>query len=215
MKLTLTIVVVYVAWVLLGRGIVDRNWRMRHPRPADSNAEFEKVYGGTAVRILAFYARDGVLTEGDKTVICYGVLNAKSVGISPPVEGVGVSMNRCVEVAPQRETEYTLTAEGNDGHAVSQSFTIAVQADPATLPKITSFRIAGRRQDYLGRPIFLLSYADQNAEEITIDPPVFSTMHRSPYGQFYVQPRQTTTYTLKATGKHGHVAQKQLTVDVP
>jgi hypothetical protein len=215
LKLTLTIVVVYVMWVLLGRGIVDRNWRLRHGRIDDFNARFEKLYGGSAVRILAFYARDGVLMEGGKTVICYGVLNAKSVAISPPVEGVGVSLNRCVEVAPMHETEYTLTVEGNDGHTVAQSFTLAVQADPATLPKITSFRIAGRRKDYLGRPLFLLAYSDQNGEEITIDPPVFSTMHRSPYGQFYVAPRQTTTYTLKVTGKHGHVAERQLTVEVP
>ena len=48
-----------------------------------------------------------------------------------------------------------------------------------------------------------------------IDPPVFPTLHGSPYGNFYVSPRKTTTYTLTVTGKKGRQARRQLTVEVP
>jgi hypothetical protein len=98
---------------------------------------------------------------------------------------------------------------------VSQSLLLGVQADPDTLPAITSFRIDKRERDYSGKWIFSLSYAIQNPGEVSIDPPAFPPLHRSPYGNFYVAPPKTTTYTLTVTGPHGHEARKQLTVEVP
>src|SRR5204863_9006007 len=123
--------------------------------------------------------------------------------------------NRGVEVGAERETRYTLTAEGADGRRISESFVLGVHADQDTLPRITSFGIAKRERDYTGKWIFSLSFAAQNPEEVSIDPPVFSPLHRSPMGSFYVAPEKTTTYTLTVTGKYGHKAQKQVTVEVP
>lgn len=139
----------------------------------------------------------------------------KSARIDPPVEGVSPSLNRCVEARPERDTHYTLTTEGADGHAVSESLSLRVVPDPGALPKIAYFRIAGRQKDYLGRTIFSLSFASQNAEEVSIDPPVFHPLHGAPSGQFYVMPDKTTTYTLSVAGKHGNVARQPLTVEVP
>ena len=216
MVAAIALVLAYVSWVFLDRYLSGRRWLGRHqPVPAAGNLAFENAYGGTAVKIVQFYAREGVVTEGQATAICYGVLNAKSVRITPPLEGAGVSLNRCLEVAPEHDTRYTLTVDGNDGRTVSASFDLAVVADTATLPRISYFRIADRKRDYLGRPLFLLAYANQNAEEVSIDPPVFSPMHRTPMGRFYVRPDKTTTYTLTVKGPHHHVAQQQLTVVVP
>jgi hypothetical protein len=169
---------------------------------------------GDGVKILQFYARDGVVTEGEKTVLCYGVSNARSVRIDPPVEGVGPALTRCVEVQPKRETHYTLIAEGSDGHTVSQSFDVRVGADTALLPKITSFRVAGCTKDYQGEPVFSVSFAAQNVEQVSIDPAAFQPLRGSTYGQFYVKPLKTTTYTLSVAGKYGHVARQQLKLDV-
>jgi hypothetical protein len=130
------------------------------------------------------------------------------------VEGVSVSLNRCVEVAPEKDTRYTLTAEGNDGHAVSESFVLKVRPDPATLPKITSFHVAKHETDH-GRHIFSIAFSQQNGELVDIDPPVFPTLHGAPVGNFYVSPGKTTTYTLTVTGKKGRQARRQLTVEVP
>ncbi len=167
------------------------------------------------VKITAFYPRETVVTEGDKTLLCYGVSNAKSVRIDPPVDGVSPSLTRCVEVRPKGETTYTLTAEGFDGKAVSQSVTVRIGTDTATLPRISSFQINGKQKDYSGKMVYSLSFAAQNADEISINPPVFPTLHGAPSGQFSVKPDKTTTYTLSVKGKNGHTAQKHLTVEVP
>jgi hypothetical protein len=208
--------VLYAGWVFGSRYFSGGYWStLKARKAAEQQAAFDRTYGGTAVKILQFYARDGALTEGSGSVICYGVLNAKSVRIEPPVEGVFPALNRCVAVQPQHQTRYTLTAEGKDGRTVSESFVLAVRADEATLPKVTSFKVQNRELDYRGRPVYLVSFGAQNAETVDIDPQAFPTLHGAPNGRFYVSPEKTTTYTLTVTGKHGHKAQQKLTLQVP
>jgi hypothetical protein len=166
------------------------------------------------VKITAFYPRDAIVTEGGKTVLCYGVTNAKSVHIDPPVEGVSPALSRCVEIRPRGETRYTLTAEGADGQLVTQSAVVHIGTDTSTLPRISSFQIDGKSKDYAGKAVYNLSFSDQNAEEVSIDPPVFPTLHGAPSGSFSVRPDKTTTYTLKVKGRNGHVVEKQLTIEV-
>jgi hypothetical protein len=91
------------------------------------NPEFERQYGGDTVRILQFYARDGVLKLGETTLLCYGVINASAVRMEPAVEGVYPSVARCLEVAPARTTNYTLTAEGAKGQRVIGSVKVVVR----------------------------------------------------------------------------------------
>ena len=214
--IAVVVAAVYAGWIFLPRYLLDRRWqRGLHPDQTARAAEFESIYGGTAVKILQFYAREASLTEGTPSVICYGVLNAKSVRIEPPVEGVSVSPNRCVEVAPERDTRYTLTAEGTDGHTISASFVLPVTPDVESLPGVTSFRIEDHKPDYRGRQVFLISFGTRNPVTVDIDPPVFPTLHGAPNGRFYVAPERTTTYTLTVTGKRGHKARRQLTVEVP
>ena len=167
------------------------------------------------VKITAFYARDLIVTEGGSTVLCYGVANAKSVFLDPPVETITPSLNRCIEVRPKTETRYTLTAVGSAGESVSESVTIRLGADQSALPRITSFQIDGKQKDYAGQTIFTLSFGVQNAEEVSIDPPAFPPLHGAPTGQFSVKPEKTTIYTLIVKGKNGHVARQKLTVEVP
>jgi hypothetical protein len=96
------------------------------PDPAQlrRQAEFERAYGGSELKIVQFYSAAAEVPEGDPVTICYGVINAKSVRIEPPVDGVGVSINRCVQATPRRETKYTLFATGGDGAVVSQSIVV-------------------------------------------------------------------------------------------
>ena len=185
----------------------------RERSQAQANAAFLRTYGTADLRILQFYARDGVLLQGHSTVLCYGVLNATRVRIEPRVEGASPALNRCLEVAPLHDTRYTLTAEAADGHTASESFRLAVVPDPATLPKITSFGIARKGIDR-GRPYFVLSFTVENAETIDLDPAVIPTLHRAPLGQFEVSPNKTTVYTLTVTGKYGHRVSRQLRVTI-
>jgi hypothetical protein len=203
---------VYLAGIFGGRLLRYRNRDVAREREeARANQAFLHTYGGTAVRILQFYARDGELVEGRSTVLCYGVVNATSVRIDPPVEGVSPALNRCVEVAPLQDTRYTLTAGDEGGRSASESFTLHVVADAETLPKITSFRVARQGADG-GRRYYVLAFQTQNGVTVEVDPPVIPTMHGAPIGQFTVVPNGPTVYTLKVTGKHGRVAKRSLTL---
>jgi hypothetical protein len=125
------------------------------------------------------------------------------------------ALNRCVEAAPQHDTKYTLTAEGNDGQTVTAEFTLAVKPDLANRPRITDFRVTKHTFEQ-GRHYFTIAFAFANARTVTIDPPVFSPLVDSaPFGQWVVTPEATTTYTLTVMDKKGRKASKQLTVEVP
>jgi len=215
LRVAAIVMVVYLAYVLLARHTASQHWaahRNSAPSAPEPNPKFEAAYGGTAVKILQFYARDGVVTEGQGTVICYGVLNAKSLRIDPPVEGVYPALNRCIAVDPERDTKYTLTAEGNDGQTASAQLALAVKPDPANLPRITEFEVV-KHSFELGHHYFTIAFRFENARTVKIDPPVFSTIEDSaPFGQFIVAPATSTTYTLTVVGKKGRKASKQLRV---
>lgn len=207
---------VYLGYVFLARHTTDQRWAdgQKRAEPAP-NPKFEATYGGTGLKILQFYAREGTITEDQGTVICYGVLNAKSVRIEPPVEGVYPAFNKCVAIQPEHDTKYTLVAEGSDGQTATAAFTVAVKPDVAGLPRITAFQVVKHSLE-LGHHYFTIAFRFENARTVSIDPPAFSTIEDSaPFGQFMVAPEATTTYTLTVVGKKGRKAQKQLTVDVP
>jgi len=95
------------------------------------------------VRILQFYATVGSLTAGQKALLCYGVENARSVRISPMLQGVYPALSRCVEILPEHTTHYMIMAEGYDGQVATRSFTLAVQAVPVS-PRILNYAEAAR-----------------------------------------------------------------------
>lgn len=90
------------------------------------------------VRILQFYASVGSITAGQKALLCYGVENARSVRISPMLQGVYPALSRCVEILPQHTTHYMIMAEGYDGQVATRSFTLSVQSVPVS-PQILNY----------------------------------------------------------------------------
>ena len=95
------------------------------------------------VRILQFYATSGLLTLGEKAQLCYGVENAKSVRISPMLDGIYPSAGRCVDIVPEHTTHYTILAEGFDGRVVAKSFTLPVQSRPVSPRALGYFALRG------------------------------------------------------------------------
>jgi hypothetical protein len=176
--------------------------------------EFLRIYGGKELKILHFYAAEGYIIEGQRVSICYGVLNAKSVRMEPPLDGVGVSLNRCVQDAPQVDTMYTLSAVGMDGSVASESFLIQTRPDAELLPVITRFQLL-RSYDDPARKVYLLSFETRNAYKVSIEPAVFPTLMGAPTGRFYVSPERTTTYTLTVADKKGRSVSQKLTVEAP
>jgi len=212
------IALLYLGYVLLARHTASERFAERNKasEPTEKQkSKFLGTYGGSAVKILQFYARDPEIFDDQSTVICYGVVNAKSVKIDPPVADVYPALNRCVDAAPRHDTKYTLTAEGNDGKTVTAEFTLAVKPDVGNRPRITEFEVTKHTVEQ-GRHYFTIAFAFQNASSVRMDPPEMPALEDSaPFGKWVVAPEKTTTYTLTVADKKGHKATKQLTVEVP
>ena len=122
------IAVLYVVWVFTSRWVENRRVeRESAARQAAADKPDPAVTGGGALKILNFYAPKGVIARGEEARLCYGVANAKTVRLDPPVERVWPSIARCFAVSPKRETRYTLTAEDEHGHTESQSIVLHVK----------------------------------------------------------------------------------------
>jgi hypothetical protein len=100
------------------------------------------------VKILRFYASRGLVITGETAELCYGVENAKSVRISPPIAGVYPSPKHCIEVVPEHTTHYTILAEGFDGKVAMQSLTLPVQSAPQTPERVVHYAEALPPQRY-------------------------------------------------------------------
>jgi hypothetical protein len=109
---------VYTGWVFWQRHVAE-------PKPAVERDPLASY--GNRVKIAQFYVENRELPRGGKTLMCYGVVNAASVRIDPPVEKVWPAVSRCFDLAPARTTRYTLTAEGLDHATVSESVEVAVK----------------------------------------------------------------------------------------
>ena len=93
---------------------------------ADDRQTVEQL-GGSEFKILNFYATPPSVHRGESVQLCYGVSNAKVVKLEPQTNSVWPSFSRCVEVAPTKTTEYTLTAEDGNGNSKSSSVTVKVR----------------------------------------------------------------------------------------
>ena len=82
--------------------------------------------GGTTVKVTNFYAAPPAVKKGQPVRLCYGVINADSVTLDPPVEKVWPSLSRCFDVSPKQSTTYRLSAIAKEGTA-SASLTVTVQ----------------------------------------------------------------------------------------
>jgi hypothetical protein len=120
-------VLLYSAYVVGSRYLENREIERRQ---LAVEAERYKPYAGkgTSVRIVQFYAPQTV-ARGEAVSICYSVENAKTVRIEPPVEKLWPSLSRCISTTPREDTTYTLTAEGNDGSAATQSIKVVVSSN--------------------------------------------------------------------------------------
>jgi hypothetical protein len=116
----------YSGWVLFSRRQEVRE--LEDKAKAEKLAQDQKIVeslGGNSFDILNFYASPPVVQHGETAQLCYGVSNAKSVRVEPQPNKVWPSYMRCVEVAPQKDTAYTLTAE--DGRGNTKTATVVVK----------------------------------------------------------------------------------------
>ncbi|MGH9713832.1 MAG: hypothetical protein ACRD5M_11100 [Candidatus Acidiferrales bacterium] len=118
----------YVGWVFTARRQEAREMeqRAKEQQKAEAARTYEML-GGNRFEILNFYAVPGVIHRGDSAQLCYGVSNAKTVKLEPQTSVVWPSLSRCVEVAPKKDTTYTLTAEDGQGNSRTSILTVQVR----------------------------------------------------------------------------------------
>ena len=172
------------------------------PRPVTSSAP-------NVVRITQFYAASPAIGRGDKTLLCYGVENARTVRLSPPVERVWPAATRCFEVIPPHTTTYTLTAEDKDGQAATQS--VVIEVGPAR-PKLIDVSVSKLEVD--PGELVTVCFKAQNAtnfdggalKPLTVGQgQVINTPEQGCFGD---RPRKTTAYVVKVTGPGGEDSEK-------
>jgi hypothetical protein len=115
----LGLVLLYVGYTFADRYFTNRHLERNR---APVQAKLPEFVSTSELKILQFYAAPAGIARGEKGVLCYSVINAKSVALDPPIDRVWPALNRCLEIRPEKDTRYTFTAEGADGQKVIASF---------------------------------------------------------------------------------------------
>lgn len=126
----LLVVLGYVGWVFYSRSEQNRAFEQREAAQAAAQRErdeetFEGM-GGNSFAILRFYASPASVSPGDESELCYGVSNAKTVSIMPPVGDVWPAFSHCVSIRPLKTTTYTITIADAAGHTKTATTTLKV-----------------------------------------------------------------------------------------
>ncbi len=122
-------VLLVIAWIFFLRWDEGRQTKQRAlEKKREEDRRTVELLGGNRFEILQFYASPGVIRRGETAQVCYGVSNAKTVRIEPrPAGGVWPSLSRCVEVAPAKDTTYTLIIEDGKGSTKTASVEVKVR----------------------------------------------------------------------------------------
>jgi hypothetical protein len=124
----LIVVLLHSSWVFYSRWSETRDARRRaSERESNDARRVVSAYGGDRLTVLHFTVTPAVARPGEIATLCYGVSNAKSVRIEPPVENVWPSLSRCVEVKSRRDTLYKLIAEDANGHTETATVPLKVR----------------------------------------------------------------------------------------
>jgi hypothetical protein len=85
------------------------------------------IYGGSKLKIVAFYTTPAVASAGEKVLVCYSVANATEVSIEPKIESLKPAISRCVEAHPTHTTIYTLTAKDASSASETRSTEVRIR----------------------------------------------------------------------------------------
>ena len=162
-----------------------------------------------SVRITQFYGAASSAPRGESTNLCYGVENAVTVEIHPPVEKLTPSLVRCFPVSPSETTTYTLTAKDQQGKTATQSVTLAVTG---ARPKFDDISISSKEVKP-GQQI-QFCFKAKNAVSVRGSPGRFLSGGSPKADCLIDHPRKTTSYQLTIVGEGGLTDEASITVNV-
>ena len=165
----------------------------------------------SAPQIVSFSAQPNSLRSAGSTRLCYETLNADRLLID---QGVGVVSpgKGCVDAKVSETTTFTLTAVGAERQTERSQTRVEVAREPAATIEVEFTA----QPDRITVPEAAnLCYRIKNASTVAIDPG-FARLRVPPAGEracVRVEPKQTTTYTLTATGSLNRQETRQVTVN--
>lgn len=157
-------------------------------------------------KILFFYPGQESVSPGDQAQVCYGVENATSVRLEPSLAEIRPLSNKCVWLTPKATTELTLIATGEDGQEVREKLTVTVKAgSPASTRVAPAVEPTRLIETFTATATTVPAGGGATICYVLSEP---ATLRMSPaQGDLgsdlkkcvLVRPKQTTTYTLRAT----------------
>ena len=189
----------HCAWVLLALLCACSAPEKRAAAPAPAPA------GAT---ITQFYANLNPVPKGETALLCYGVADATTVWLEPPRKELSAALTRCVEIAPEHDTTYKLTAVGADGKPVTRELTVN---SGAAHVKIVNLNISALEV----KPGELISvcYTVEHARSVEISP-IGYRGGSAPKGCATDQPYQSKTYVVRAIGAAGDKDEERVTIKI-
>jgi len=162
--------------------------------------------------ISRFTATPDSIVIGEKVKLCFGVVNVSRAQVEPSIGNVKVSGNNCIDVAPKDTTTYTLIATNDSGKEARQKTIVTVRKPE---PEI-SFSVD--KQTIVRDDKVTLYYEVKYATRVRIEP---VGLTKFPLKDSVIvkdniphEPKQTTIYTLTATGYDDRPYSQQVKVNV-
>ncbi|MCU0227982.1 MAG: hypothetical protein MUF01_10120 [Bryobacterales bacterium] len=158
-------------------------------------------------KILFFYPGQESVSPGDQAQVCYGVENATSVRLDPPLADIRPLSNKCLWVTVKSTTPLRLIAQGEDGAEVEATMTVAVKAGSPSSTRTAPEAPASTLIETFTASTTTVSPGGGATICYVLSEP--ATLQMSPsQGNLgsdlkkcvLVKPQQTTTYTLTANG---------------
>jgi len=120
--------VLYAAWTFYSRyqDSQKAQQQLQEKQQEARKKTVNEVFGNGEIRFETFEVDNGNISRGDTAHLCYGVENATSVKLDPPVEPIKPSYRHCIDIAPKTSTIYTITATDAAGHTKSLSLPVKV-----------------------------------------------------------------------------------------
>ncbi|HYN82298.1 MAG TPA: AAA family ATPase [Gemmatimonadaceae bacterium] len=160
-------------------------------------------------QVLSFSASPPGIVAGESSQLCFQLQDASSVAIDGGIPSLQAGTGRqCVSVAPEATTTYRLTASNSEGQTSTSETTVTV-SKPA--PQITGF--TARPNSLTDEGSVALCYNVLNGDGLEIDNGV-GRIKPTSEGCVATTVKETTTFTLTATGSEGRVVTRQARVDV-
>ncbi len=157
------------------------------------------------VKITQFRVTPALIPKGITGKLCYGVENAATIDVNPPVEKLLPSPERCIDIAPAQATTYTLTAYGADGSKVSRSLDVRVGNPPPRLSELSATPTEVKRGTQV-----VVCFKAENARDIKV-----SKGKLTPGKNCLTdRPKKTTSYKVTVFGADREEDSGTVTVSV-